>query len=239
MKKILSLALVACMCFTMLAAFVGCGPSCTHAECEVLESTTATCLEGGIETYSCSNCGEKGISTKEVEAYGHIYNDTLNYDSASGTYSNVKCEFCDLLKYNVEIGEIPETITVYRQSQGKNTLVAEMTVNDVSWYLSGSYINVKVTVTPTTLATNVSAMVAIDFVGSKNEDSPKAIGAIQEDWNSRVDEATTLVYQIRREDNNIHDEQFSYTLELYENFVYNEPLGFPEMVSGTLAKAAE
>lgn len=136
MKKILSIILAASLCLSILAAFSGCG--CEHPQSKLkLESTTATCTQAGVETYECSSCGEKGVVTKEVKAYGH------NYVQRVEDHHNLKCEHCDLLHYNLTINKAPETIKVnYKKtSSAAASLLAEFTVDNVDWELDNNSID--------------------------------------------------------------------------------------------------
>ena len=63
------------LCFLIFVAtlcvFSACKNKCADGHTWELASTTATCYDGGIETYECKNCKE--IKTENVEAYGHSF----------------------------------------------------------------------------------------------------------------------------------------------------------------------
>ena len=152
MKKFLTI-LLALSVTALTAAFIaGCGNKCTHpTDAMTLISTTATCTASGTETWKCRVCGE--TIEKNVEAYGHIYSESVNKEIAGwgGTDTNRKCKYCDLVQCNGNLVKpAPETITVYQHMEGTNNLKkSEMTVNDVKFFCSAGNFYMAVTATPT------------------------------------------------------------------------------------------
>lgn len=72
MKSRLKFILLCTLVFiATLCVFSACKNKCTDGHTWELTSTTATCYDGGIETYECKNCKE--IKTENVEAYGHSF----------------------------------------------------------------------------------------------------------------------------------------------------------------------
>lgn len=76
MKSLLTKIISALTTICVFASLCGCAnktsePNCNGDHTWKLTSTTATCYDGGVETYTCKVC--KGTKTKNVEAYGHDY----------------------------------------------------------------------------------------------------------------------------------------------------------------------
>lgn len=211
MKKILSIILAASLCLSILAAFSGCG--CEHPQSKLkLESTTATCTQAGVETYECSSCGEKGVVTKEVKAYGHNYNVKVE------EHDNYKCKYCDNLWQNLTFNNTPETIKVYyKQSiSAAATTLAEFTVNGIDWQVFDDGIRVSITVTPTVVNTPSTAEKGVKLAVSLFNDDGEEIllrsNAITFD-SSDVNQPETL--WCYKSEYYYFDEQYSFKADVY------------------------
>lgn len=99
-KKI-AIILTLVMALTLCFAFAGCGdkddtsdPAPTPCETHSWEfvSSTATCINDGVETYKCSVCGETG--TKNVKKTG-----THNFVGNT-------CKDCNILKQPIELSGV-------------------------------------------------------------------------------------------------------------------------------------
>ncbi len=175
MKKIVSLILGLGLCFS-LAVAAACGSKCSHPEESLeLKSTTATCAAAGTETYGCTACG-KYETTKDVEAYGHVYTETVEVELAQTsntlTPHNKKCKYCDLLQYNVDVKELPESVTTSVHLTARETTVktCELTVDGWVFFRSSDKSYFRVTATPTFAASYNSAGPKRFFLGVKFTD---------------------------------------------------------------------
>ena len=135
MKKLLSVIICICVCFSLSTAFVGCSPKedsqpCTHEDSLIKTSTTATCLKAGTETWKCIKCFEE--ITKYVQAYGHIFNCPIK--------DNRLCNYCKLPQFNVAFSNMPATITAYKEINGLTVKFSEVSVNKYSlkYYFNSS-----------------------------------------------------------------------------------------------------
>lgn len=156
MKKVLSVFVICIICITMLPMLSGCG--CEHDELEV-ESTTATCTEAGVTTYYCIKCGEKGVRTRNVEAFGHNFNTNVEENN------NKKCERCDLVWQKVTFNNEPKTIVAKHSSTSLGDFVlAEFNVNGVEWTINKDMIEVLITVTPTLVNVPNSSDKGVAFI---------------------------------------------------------------------------
>ncbi len=114
MKKLVSLLLAVCMCLSAILIMSSCSAVCNGCVSieengldeyrATLVSTTATCSEGGVETWNCKEC-EKEYA-KNVEAYGH----KLSRTEKDGN-KNTACETCKADIWTVVgLDKIPETV---------------------------------------------------------------------------------------------------------------------------------
>lgn len=72
MKSLLAKIISVLTIFTLCIGLTACKTNkCADGHTWKLTSTTATCYDGGVETYTCEVCNE--TDTKNVEAYGHDY----------------------------------------------------------------------------------------------------------------------------------------------------------------------
>ena len=98
MKKIVSLALVLVMLFTLVCSMVG----CQHVHEFVLsesESTPATCLAAGVEVKICS-CGER--QETKIEPTGHNMQVSMEIKPSCTRpgSTDYKCKNCGKMEYN-------------------------------------------------------------------------------------------------------------------------------------------
>lgn len=83
--------MICLLCFTLFACN---NDKCKEGHTWELSSTTATCYDGGVETYTCKVC--KGTKTEDVDAYGHDYVLTSRTDPTCKTNGEEvkKCSRC-------------------------------------------------------------------------------------------------------------------------------------------------
>lgn len=87
------------MCETILSKKEVDGELATgHKWNEGVEIVTATCTEGGRKTFTCTACG--AIDTKNIEAYGHNYDETFTIDTpvtcTTDGLQSKHCTRCDI-----------------------------------------------------------------------------------------------------------------------------------------------
>lgn len=68
LTKIISVLTITALCIGLTACKTN---KCADSHTWKLTSTTATCYDGGVETYTCENCKE--TKTETVSAYGHDF----------------------------------------------------------------------------------------------------------------------------------------------------------------------
>lgn len=70
MKKFTTIFVIICVICATSLILTSCNKNkCADGHTWELSSTTATCYDGGVETYKCKKC--KSTKTENVEAYGH------------------------------------------------------------------------------------------------------------------------------------------------------------------------
>ena len=217
MKKLVSLLLV----LSLASAFLltGCASKCEHSYTH-LDSSTATCSAAGTETYVCDDCGEVA-QTKEVGAYDHVY--------STKTDTNYKCKYCDLVKYNVTVSHVPETINVYNTT--RDTLVGTFAVGDVSWSFDGDDLKVSVKVERT--YTNSSYRLALLYIALTDSEGKTFERYVEDTTGSE-----TVVFYFS-DDYLEADEvkgQLFYDLVIYDNVHFSGSSG-PYEIEGTLNSA--
>lgn len=95
MKSLLSKILCAiAICLLCVTLFACNKDKCKDGHAWELSSTTATCYDGGVETYACKIC--KKTKTENVDAYGHDYVLTSRTDPTCKTNGEEvkKCSRC-------------------------------------------------------------------------------------------------------------------------------------------------
>lgn len=93
LTKIIGVLTVVTLCVGLTACKTN---KCADGHTWKLTSTTATCYDGGVETYTCKNCDE--TKTENVEAYGHDYVLTSRTEPTCKTNGEEvkKCSRCQL-----------------------------------------------------------------------------------------------------------------------------------------------
>lgn len=100
MKSLLTKIVGSLTVICIFASLCGCANKTSEPDCNgdhtwKLTSTTATCYDGGVETYTCEVCNE--TKTENVEAYGHDYVLTSRTEPTCKTNGEEvkKCSRCD------------------------------------------------------------------------------------------------------------------------------------------------